>query len=291
MRFFSYICYMLWIWSSIISACLLGFYDVFKKQALKKNGVLEVIAVSSAFTALFLSPFLSQGTPHDHLCLIIKSLIVSFSWITGLAALARIPLTTASSLKATRPVLVVIFSLILFGERLNLGQWAGVVIVIASLFFLARVSKTEDVAFSSSRGVFYMLLSIISGAASALWDKHIMQSMEPLFVQSWTNVYITLVLAIAILVRRGMSEENRIPLRWDWNLLVIAVIITLSDALYFNALAQEDSLLSVISLLRRCGVIVTFVAGAILYKEKKIRSKAIVLTFLMAGLTILAMSS
>ena len=281
----------MWIWMSVLSACLLGFHEVAKKQSLKKNGVLEVIAVYSAITAVFLLPFISLGTFPDHLRLIVKASIVSTSWISGLAAMKRIPLTTVSTMKATRPVFVVVFSIILFGERLNLGQWAGVIVVIGSLFLLARVGRSEGVVFTKDKGILYMVISILTGAGSALWDKHIMQTMEPLFVQSWTNIYITVILSVIILIRRLAGQAERKPFQWDWNILLIAVFITAADALYFFALHEEGSMISVVSLLRRASVIVSFIAGAVLYKENKVKSKAAILLSMMVGICLLALSS
>ena len=131
----------MWVWLSVCSALLLGLYDVAKKQSLKKNGVLWILLGSTALTTLFLCPFLSAGSLNDHLRLMFKAVLVSSSWISGLQALKYLPLTTASTIKASRPLFVVFFSIIIFGERLNVAQWAGVVLVLGALFLLSRSSK------------------------------------------------------------------------------------------------------------------------------------------------------
>ena len=273
------------------SAFLLGFYDVAKKQALKRNGVMGVLFLATSFSALFMSPFLTAGTLSGHLLLIAKAFIVSISWISGLAALKLIPLTTASTIKASRPVLVLIFSIVLFGERLSLWQWAGVLLAVAALFLLSRTSKNEGIEFSSNKGIFYMAISVISGAGSALYDKYILTSLQPLFVQSWTNIYIAALLGLIIAGEKFLHPENAQKFKWDWNILVIAVLITVSDCLYFFAVKEEGSLLSVISLIRRGSVIITFALGAVLFKENNIRPKAISLGILLAGLVLLVLVS
>ena len=158
----------MWVWLSVCSAFLLGIYDVEKKQALKKNSVLWVLLGATAMSALFLCPFLSRGPLEDHLSLVLKAVLVSSSWISGLIALKLLPLTTASTIKASRPMFVVIFSIILFGERLSLLQWGGVVLVMAALFLLARSSKKEGISFTSDKGIAWMVVSVLTGAASAL---------------------------------------------------------------------------------------------------------------------------
>ncbi len=282
----------MWLWMSVCSAILLGVYDVVKKQSLKRNGVLYVLLGATALTALFLCPFLEAGAPKDHLALVFKAVLVTASWVSGLLGMKYLPITTVSTIKASRPVFVVAFSIILFGEKLNIWQWGGVVLVIAALYLLSVSSRKEGIKFTSNKGVACMAVSVLAGATSALYDKHILGYMEPLFVQSWTNVYITVLLAICIFVKALKDgPEKRERFSWDWRLLVIAVLITASDMLYFFSLKDEGAMLSIISMLRRCSVVITFVLGAILFKEKRIKDKAIDLLVLLAGLTLLLFGS
>lgn len=136
-----------------------------------------------------------------------------------------------------------------------------------------------------------MVVSVLTGAASALYDKHIITGMAPMFVQSWTNAYITLQLAAILLFRYLKDRQNAERFNWDWSIVVIALLITAADALYFIALKQEGALLSVISMVRRSSVIVTFVLGAIMFKEHNIRDKAVNMAVLMAGITLLLLAS
>ena len=282
---------MTWLYLSVGSAVLLGIYDVAKKQALRRNGVLYVLLGATALTALIMSPFLSEGSLHDHLCLVLKAVLVTVSWVSGLQALKTIPLTTASTIKASRPIFVVAFSIILFGERLNLWQWAGVILVIAALFLLSLSSRKEGIVFTRSRGVLWILLSVLTGAASALYDKHILRDLQPLFVQSWSNVYITVLLALCVLLKALHDGAERERFHWDWTLVLVAVLISGADAMYFFALKQGDALLSVVSMIRRSAVVITFALGAILFKENHIKSKALDLGVLLVGIALLLFGS
>jgi len=138
------------------------------------------------------------------------------------------------------------------------------------------------------------VVSIFAGVASALFDKWILNGMgmEPLFVQSWTNCFITVILAVIIAIQAlHDGPEKRARFKWDWLLVLIAVFITAADALYFFALKQPDALLSVISLIRRSSVIVTFALGAWLFKDRNVRDKALIMALLLAGIVLLAVSS
>lgn len=277
----------MWLWLTVCSALLLGIYDVFKKQALKKNGVYWILVGATGLTTLFLSPFLSAISFHDHLVVLLKAVLVSTSWVSGLIAMKHLPLTTVSTIKASRPMFVVIFSIVLFGERLSLLQWLGVAIVMVALFLSSRSKRHETDKANSARGMVSMIVSVLSGAASALYDKYIIKGFEPLALQGWTNLYITALLALILLIQYLADKEHFQGFAWDWRILIIAVLITAADAAYFFAMKDPDAMLSVISIIRRCSVLVTFMGGALILKEGNIRDKALDMVLMMAGVGLL----
>lgn len=304
----------MWVLLAVFSAILLGTYDVAKKQALRKNGTFAVLLVATALSTLFVSPFLRIGPAQDHLKLALKAILVTASWVSGMEGLKRLPLTTVSTIKGSRPVFVVLFSIILFGERLNWMQWLGIAIVLGALYMLGFTSRRDASAQVRKTGFIWMGISVLTGVASALYDKYIMKGMEPMFVQSWTNLFITLILALCVLVKRlavsgraGRASSDRLrprsrewegalparsdKFRWDWTLVLVAVLITGADALYFFALKQPDALLSIISVVRRASVLVTFVLGAIIFHEGNIRAKGLNMLLMAAGVVLLLIGS
>jgi transporter family protein len=304
----------MWVLLAVFSAILLGTYDVAKKQALRKNGTFAVLLVATALSTLFVSPFLRIGPAQDHLKLALKAVLVTASWVSGMEGLKRLPLTTVSTIKGSRPVFVVLFSIILFGERLNWMQWLGIAIVLGALYMLGFTSRRDASAQVRKTGFIWMGISVLTGVASALYDKYIMKGMEPMFVQSWTNLFITVILALCVLVKRlavsgraGRASSDRLrprsrewegalparsdKFRWDWTLVLVAVLITGADALYFFALKQPDALLSIISVVRRASVLVTFVLGAIIFHEGNIRAKGLNMLLMAAGVVLLLIGS
>ena len=282
----------MWLWLSVSSALLLGIYDVAKKQALKRNGVYWILVCSTALTALFLTPFLSKGPFSDHLLLMLKAVLVSASWISGLIAMKLIPLTTVSTIKGSRPVFVVLLSIIIYGERLNWMQWSGIALALLALYLLGRTSRSDGTVKARRTGFIWMGVSVVTGVASALYDKHLIAGMEPLFVQCWTNLFITIILAICVGVSLLASKsETPRSFQWDWMLVVVAVLITGADALYFFSLKEPGALLSVISVIRRGSVLVTFIFGAILFKEGNIRAKGLNMLLMAAGVVLLLIGS
>lgn len=298
----------MWVWAAVLSAFLLGIYEVEKKQASAVNGVLHVLLYATAIGALFFLPLIlssifgwglgdgtvlemQRGSLTDHLIIIGKSFIVTVSWILGLFALKNLPITTAGPIKATRPVFILLGSILIFGERLNAWQWTGVVISIVALYLLSVSSKSEGVDFAHNKWVFCMFGSVAAGVVSALIDKAIMTWMSPIFVQSWCNFYIAVMMAVIVLVCRMTGNKLYEEFHWDWTIVWIAVFLTVSDFLYFYSLTDKNAMISVVSLLRRCSVIVTFVAGAIFFKEGNLKSKALILLLLLVGAAILVFGS
>ena len=279
----------MWIFLSIVSALLLGFYDVAKKKAIGSNSLLWVLAVSTIFSTLLMLTFASEGPLRSHLLVAAKAVLVSASWISGLAAMRLMPLSTLSTLKASRPVFVVLLSCILFSERLSALQWAGVAVVFAALYLLSRASAKEGIRFTHSRGVAYAAVAILTGVFSALYDKYLLRSLEPLFVQFWADLYISVIMVLCLCVQALRGREGR--LRWSWTLPLIAVLITGADACYFFALKADGALLSVISLVRRASVAVTFLCSALFFGEKRLREKGFSLALLLSGIAILCVCS
>lgn len=281
----------MWVWLVIGSALLLGLYDVSKKQSLRKNSVMAVLFVSTAISTLLMIPGFSAGPWQNHLRLIAKAVLVTSSWISGLAAMNLVPLSTLSTIKASRPVFVLIFSILLFGERLNALQWTGSILAIAALVLLSRTSRREGIEFTRSRGILYAAVSVVAGVASALYDKHILGFIDPLFVQSWTNLYITVLMGLILLGQAAVQGKGFHRPVWDWYLPIIAVLITAADFLYFRSLATEGSLLSVVSMIRRGSVIVPFVFGAVVWHEKNIAGKGLALLVMLAGIALITLGS
>ncbi len=298
----------MWLWAAVGSAILLGIYDVFKKQASTRNDVLHILFYATAISTCFFIPLMlssifgwgwadgtvfevPRGTLNEHLLVFLKSIIVSISWITGLMGLKNLPITTAGTIKASRPVFVLIGSILIFGERLNLWQWVAILIAMFALWLLGRTSKKEGVDFARNKWIFCMWIAVISGVISALMDKHLMASMKPMFVQSWCNFYIALIIGAILVFGRLAKSRFYSEFRFDWAILLIAVFITMSDFLYFLSLYSSGSMLSVVSMLRRSSVIITFICGALFFKEKHLRSKGLALLILLVGMAILVFSS
>lgn len=292
----------------MLSAFMLGLYDVAKKRSLVDNAVLPVLLLSNVVSVLlFLPAIIASQTGADwfvgsmfafekadaptHLLCALKGVIVSSTWIFGFVGLKHLPLTIVGPINATRPVLVLLGSILIFGERLNLLQWVGVAVAVVSFYLLSRSSRREGIDFRHNRWIWCMVGAVLTGAASALFDRVLMRSLNPVAVQSWSNVYIMLIMTVVTLVAWLPRRRTSTPFRWRWSIVLISLFVSTADLAYFYALSLPDSMLSIISLIRRTSVIVSFACGAILFKEKNLRSKTLDVALLLLGLVLLLFGS
>ena len=226
----------------------------------------------------------NNGTLHAHLLVILKAFIVLSSWIMGYFGLKHLPLTLVGPINATRPVLVLVGATLIFGERLNGWQWTGVLLTILSIYIMSRAGKKEDIDFKSNRWIWCVAGATIMGAVSGLYDKHIMNSLSPMFVQSWFNFYQMVTMTIICSLLWFPKRHQGTPFRWSWAIPLISIFICIADFAYFTSLHEADSMISVVSLVRRSSVIVSFTCAALIFKERNLRAKAFDLALILLGM-------
>ena len=294
----------MWLLLAFCSAALLGFYDVFKKKSLANNAVLPVLGLNTLFSSLIFIPFIliSHFSPEVldgslfyvpdagwevHKFIILKSFIVLGSWVFGYFGMKHLPLTIVGPINATRPVMTLVGALLIFGERLNLYQWIGVLLAILSFFLLSRSGKKEGIDFKHDRWVWFVVLAAVLGAISGLYDKYLMGQFNNMVVQAWYNIYQLFLMGGVILFLWWPRRKHGTPFRWDWCIILISIFLSAADFVYFYALSMEDSMISIVSMVRRSSVVVSFLFGAMVFREKNLKSKAVDLLLVLISMLFL----
>lgn len=290
----------MWVILAISSAICLGFYDIFKKLSVTANNVLTVLLLNTLFGTLLMSPVIATGAAHGdfglgnsltgHLLIMLKSVIVLASWILGYFSIKHLPLTITGPINATRPILVLVGALLIFGETLNALQWCGILLGFTSLYLVSRIGRKEGHSIVHDRWLWMSIGAMVMGAVSGLYDKWLLRSYEPLQVQAWYSLYQLIIMGITVLLLKRAGHD-RTPFRWKWTIPCIAVFLTIADMAYFYALSYDDSMISVVSMIRRGSVIVSFLFGVIVLHEKNLRLKLIDLSVLLLGLVLLVLGS
>ena len=311
----------MWLALAFVSAALLGLYDACKKKSLKGNDVVAVLFLNTLFSSLIFLPFilLSANTgvlDHTifhvggggwelHKYILLKSCIVLSSWTFGYFALKHLPLTIAGPINATRPVMTLVGALLIFGEELNVGQWIGVVLAILSFYLLSRSGKKEGIDFKHDVWVYFLLAAAVLGALSGLYDKYLMASpadggvgVDRMAVQSWYNIYQMAMMGVVLVVsHRGLRRKSsrahqpQDGFHWDWAIVLISLFLSAADFVYFYALSVPGAMISVVSMVRRSSVVVSFLMAALFFHEKNLRSKASDLALVLLSMLFLWMGT
>ena len=289
--------FSMWWLLAFGSAFLLGGYDSFKKISLKDNAVISVLLLNTILCAAVFSPWLVKtgfGSWEVQKYIIGKSALVLSSWIAGYAAMKHLPLTIVGPINATRPVLVLVGAIFLFGEHLNLLQWAGVLMAIVAYMLMRLTGKSEGYQ-RGNRWIICLILAVILGAASGLYDKYLMSpshlGLERMQVLSWYSLYQALMMMVVTAFLWWPNRKYTTPFRWKWGIPFISLFLCGADFLYLQALAQPDALIAVVSMIRRGSVLVSFAIGAFILKEKNIKAKSVDLLLLLASMLLLYLGS
>lgn len=305
---------MAWLLLAFMSAALLGCYDSFKKEALKGNAVIPVLFLNTLFSSLIFLPFIilssttglldgtilhvASGGWDMHRYILLKAFIVLSSWVLGYFGMKHLPLTIVGPINATRPVMVLVGALLVFGERLNLWQWVGVMLAVISFLMLSHSGKKEGIDFKRDHWIWMIVGAAALGAVSGLYDKYLMAPQESggvgldrMMVQAWYNIYQCGMMLAMLLILWWPKHQQTTPFHWDWAILGVSVFLSTADFLYFYSLSLPEAMISIVSMVRRGSVIVSFLFGAAFFHEKNLKAKAVDLALVLLGMIFLYLGS
>lgn len=296
---------MSWIFLSILSAIVLGIYDLLKKLAVRGNAVPPVlffgVLTGAAFWLLLrlTTPALpvewqaglliDSLSAQEHFYLFGKGVLVSGSWIFGYFALKHLPMTIAGPIRSTAPIWTILFAVLLMGEMPTPWQWGGVALILVAFYAFSLLGKAEGIVFHRDKWVYFLIVATVLGAFSALYDKFLLQTIgiRVATLQFWFSIYLVVVMFPFFLAwRYGM--KTRTPFEWRWVIPAVGIGLLIADAFYFLAIAQDDALISVISPIRRTSAIVGFIGGVWILKERhSIARKGFALALMLVGVILL----
>jgi len=298
----------MWIYLGLTSAFFLGFYNIAKKHAVKENAVLPVLFFSTGVGALLmlcpiiLSCFMPEILkkhdlyvatlpPSGHLYIFIKAVILGISWVFGYFSLKHLPISIVQPIRASSSIYTIIGALIIFQETPPLMQWIGIAVILFSYFIFSMIGKNEGIIFHKNKWVLFMLLSTMCGAASGLYDKFLITSLNytPITLLAWFSVYLFIFNAGVTLFCWFPTRTKTTPFTWKWSIPCIAILLACADLVYFTAINNGANLI-VLSPVRRSNVIIAFIAGGLIFKEKNKRQKALALAGVLTGVIIIIMN-
>lgn len=304
----------MWLVLAFLSATLLGVYDSLKKKALKDNAVIPILFLNTLFSSFIFIPFIflsretqllddtvfyvGSGGWELHKYIVLKAFIVLSSWVLGYFGMKHLPLTIVGPINATRPVMVLIGALLVFGERLNGWQWLGVSLAVTSFLLLSKSGKKEGIDFKHDHWIYMIVGAAVLGAVSGLYDKYLMApvseggvGLDRMMVQSWYNIYQCVLMFFMLVLLWWPKHKLTTPFHWDWAILGVSLFLSVADFMYFYSLSLPTAMISIVSMVRRGSVVVSFLFGALFFREKNLKAKAFDLILVLLGMVFLYIGS
>lgn len=304
---------MQWVILSLISAFLLGFYDIFKKSTVVGNAIIPVLFYSTMISALIFLPFIVTSwlcpdwyaagfrsvfyveplTWRQHLLIFGKTAMILISWMFSYSAMKNLPITVVGPVNQLRPAISLVLLFVIFREHLNGTQWVGVILAMVSFWLMGRSGRKEGIHFKTNKWVYMLLASALLVALSGVYDKFLLskETISPATIQAWYTVYDFLMMAVLFFaVWRPKRKEQ--PFEWRWGIFAMAVFVTVADVIYLSGLAQEAAVIVLIPLiLYGVRLVVSFFYGVFFFKEKNIRSKILPLLMVLAALVFMCVKN
>jgi len=181
-------------------------------------------------------------------------------------------------------------ALFFYHEHYSVFQWIGILTVLGFFYFFSLAGQKEGFRFKNNQWIGFIFLATLLGSISTLYDKYLIAHYDRMAVQAWFSVYMIPVF-IPFLLILWVPQRKSQPFEWRQTIPFIGLLLTIADFAYFYALTDPEALITILSVLRRTSVVISFVLGAILFKETNLKRKAIALLGILAGVLMIVLAS
>ncbi len=277
---------MEWVLLTLAYGLMKGVREIVKKKSLQKSTVMEVLFFYTLFGFLLLLPDAKEaaGVPADQMGYIaLKAFIIFLAWIAGFHAIEKIPISIYGILDLSRVLFATVLGVVVLRETLAGNQIIGLLLVAGGLLML-RLKKAKE---PESTGAVYVLLAFAScllNALSGLLDKLITRTVTSVQLQFWYMLFLVLFYGGYLLVSRTKVRfREAVKNYWIW---ILSILFIVADRALFIANAMPESRVTVMTLVKQAGCIVTILAGKWIFHEKNIGYKLICAAVIIAGIVI-----
>ena len=285
---------MLWIFLVLLYGILKGAREILKKKALEKNSTIEVLFVYTLLSFLIVLPDAGNAAGMElrvYFYIAAKSFVIFLAWMCSFKAIRKMPISLYGVLDLSRVMFATLLGVIVLHEVLSGYQVVGLLFVSAGLLLLKyrprRGQRAETEQAAQGVGFVYVVMAFAScmlNALSGLLDKILMRDISSAQLQFWYMLFLVLFYLLYILLTRTPVDlKSAVRNRWVWMLSILFVI---ADRALFIANGMPGSRITVMTLLKQAGCVVTILAGKYLFREKDTTHKMVCAMIIIAGIVI-----
>lgn len=295
---------MVWMLLVLFYGLAKGGREICKKKALTKNNVIEVLFFYTLISFALVLPQAPRAggvEVKQYLLIALKSFVIFVAWICSFNAIKKLPISLMGVLDLSRVLFATLMGVFFLGETMNMPQIWGLALVSFGLLLLPLqgivrsklgTSDEKDSAKAVRQNepvkasfVVLALISCVLNAVSGTMDKYLMSgSLTSGQLQFWYMLFLTAYYGIYILIKRiRLDWKKMFRNYWIW---ILAVLFVLADRALFIANGYTDSKVTVMTLIKQSGCIVTVLGGRFIFKEKNTVYRLICAAVIIAGIVI-----
>ena len=276
----------MWIWLVLLYGVLKGAREICKKKALTVNSTMEVLFVYTLLSFLIVVPDIKNAMglePRFFGFILIKSFVIFLAWIFSFKAIKKLPISLYGVLDLSRVLFATLLGTLVLSEIMTPLHVIGLILVCLGLILLKFQKSTSD---TSVKPLYVMMAfaSCVLNAVSGFLDKVLMKDINSSQLQFWYMLFLVLMYFIFILfTKTPINYKSAIKNKWIW---ILSIMFVIGDRALFIGNASPDSQISIMTLLKQAGSIVTILAGRFIFKEKNTTHKLICAVIIIAGIVL-----
>lgn len=237
--------------------------------------------------------------PKYYFYIALKSFVIFLAWLFSFRAIKGMPISLYGVLDLSRVLFATMLGVVVLQETLGVWQTVGLVLVSTGLILLKyhpgmfsrKIPLEKQMADGNrieAKIVIMAFASCLFNAISGLLDKILMKDINSSQLQFWYLLFLALMyLFFIILTRTPLHMGSVLKNYWIW---ILSILIVIADRALFLANGMEGSKVTVMTLLKQSGCIVTILAGRFLFHEKNTGHKFVCAVIIIAGIVISAIS-
>lgn len=300
---------MAWIWLVLLYGIIKGTREIVKKKALERNSTIEVLFMYTVLAFILVLPDAKNAMGLEvkyYFYISIKSFAIFLAWMFSFKAISKMPISLYGVLDLSRVLFATLLGVIVLQETLGIWQVFGLILVSSGLLLLKYRPKSSGGKQLDSNGqndeesneqcsvqgtdrvetkiVVMAFASCLLNAVSGLLDKLLMKDINSSQLQFWYLFFLALMYLIFIIVSKthvhmGSTLKNH----WIW---ILSILIVVADRSLFLANGMEGSRITVMTLLKQSGSVVTILGGRYIFHEKNTGHKLVCAAIIIAGIVL-----
>lgn len=278
----------MWILLVLFYGVAKGVREIVKKKSIEKNSVIEVLVFYTFISFVMVLPDAPNAggiTLEQGFWIAFKSFVIFVAWICSFRAIKHLPISFYGILDLSRVLFATLLGVFVLKETMGLFQSVGLVLVLLGLLLLkARKKSSGKEEVIATKYVILAFTSCILNAVSGLMDKILMKEVTSSQLQFWYMLFlVSYYLLYVLFTRTKLRVKSLLKNYWIY---VLSLLFVLADRALFVANADPASKVTIMTLIKQSGCVVTILAGKFIFKEKNIVYKLLCAGIIVSGIVI-----